>query len=803
MPPKSDIGSRRMADHDHLALTRVQRPPSKRRKVGSAYRPPRHYGNFGGHASALDSAAADSVSSFEERRDQIADIDPKLILRFNINRRVSEDEWRRSGLTVLDSGDQDAVIVFANEENLDLFRERLTAYAEGPGEPQPRADGDGMTDPTARYEGFFDAIDGLRFTQPEDRLSARLEVALSGAPEEEHLIDVEYWFHSDEDTLAGWMEEAESRALALGGELVDEYVSASSNIALARFRGAADLIAALAELDQVAAIDLVPAPVLERSEFFDLQDVEGLEVKSPEGDAPVVGLIDSGILSGHPILDPAVVEAVAIHPEFGGVGEDTNGHGSMVAGIYLYGDVLAAARAGHFEADFWLASVRVLDDDARVPESVNWVKAISEAVVYLAESWQTRVINISIGDCEAPFGGGKSTPLAAELDTLARRYRLIFVISAGNLEEAEIEHERWPAYLLEGTGALLDPGQASAAITVGAISASDGLTPGDVGSTLEATAVAQSSGPAPFTRTGPGVRGAIKPEVSANGGNCRLDHNSGELRTDAAIEVVSASARFPERLYDTAAGTSFAAPAVANVAGRLLTRYPGYSANAIRALMLQGAAHLPATEAHFEGIENAETALHSLCGYGGLDWERCGFSDDNRVVMVAEDELLPEDFHVFRIPMTESFTDVSGNHLVTVGLAFTPPVRHRRFDYLAFQMDFQLVRGIELDEVFELVSDDFDSGDGESLTKHERAMRPTRTARSKGANQMARHQSATRPIEKFHDDWYLVVKSFNKWMPKDADPQPYGLSVCLESERSTELYVELQAELRAELEAQA
>jgi hypothetical protein len=792
-----------MADHDHLQLVRVQRPPSKRRKVGSAYRPSRRYGNFSGHASDLDTEAADSVSSFEERRDEVADIDPKLILRFNINRRVSEDEWRRSGLTVLDSGDQDAVIVFADEENLDLFRERLAAYSEGPGEPQQRADGKGLTDPTAHFETFFDAIDGLRFTQPEDRLSGRLEAALSEAPDEARLVDVEYWFHSDEGTLAGWMEEAGGRAQARGGELIDEYVNASSNIALARFEGDSDVIGALAELDQVAAIDLVPAPVLERSEFFDLQNVEGLEVNEPEGDAPVVGLIDSGVLSGHPILEPAVVDAVAIHPEFGGVGEDGSGHGSMVAGIYLYGDVLTAARAGEFQADFWLASVRVLDEDARVPVSVNWVKAISEAVVYLAESWQTRVINISIGDCEAPFGGGKSTPLAAELDTLARRYRLIFVISAGNLDETEIEHERWPAYLLEGTGALLDPGQASAAITVGAISSSDGLTPADVGSTLEATAVARSAGPAPFTRIGPGVRGAIKPELNANGGNCRLDHNSGELRTDAAIEVVSASARFPERLYDTAVGTSFAAPAVANVAGRLLARYPGYSANAIRALMLQGAAHLPATEAHFEGIANAETALHSLCGYGGLDWERCGYSDNNRVVMVAEDELLPEDFHVFRIPMTDSFTGISGNHLITVGLAFTPPVRHRRFDYLAFQMDFQLVRGIELDEVFDLASDDFDTGEGESLSQFERTMRPTRTARSRGANQMARHPSSTRPIEKFHDDWYLVIKSFNKWMPKDADPQPYGLAVCVEAERATELYVELEAELTAELEAQA
>jgi subtilisin family serine protease len=130
-------------------------------------------------------------------------------------------------------------------------------------------------------------------------------------------------------------------------------------------------------------------------------------------------LIDSGVLAGHPVLEPAIAEAVALHPEFGGQADDAAGHGTMVAGLSLYGNVLAAARAGRFEPDFWLASVRVLDENADFPESVNWIKAISEAITYLVESWQVRVINLSIGDSSSPFAGGKSTPLAAELDTLS------------------------------------------------------------------------------------------------------------------------------------------------------------------------------------------------------------------------------------------------------------------------------------------------------------------------------------------------------------------------------------------------
>lgn len=792
-----------MADHDHLVLNRVQRPPTKRQKSRSGWRPPRSYGDFEGHAAELEEAATGSVEDYRRRRERVEDFDPKLILRFHLNRRVSDAEWRRAGLTLLDSSDTEAVIVFADSGNLDRFRARLGEYAEGPGEPQPREDGEGMTEPTAHHEGFFDAIDGLRFTEAGDRLTPRLQAAVVEGANVEHLFDVEYWFVGSQERRDEWMEEAASVASQRGADLLDTYVSVGAGVALARFRGSKEAIEALAKIDQVASIDLVPTPALERSELYDLQDVQDIEVSEPDPNAPVIGMIDSGVLEGHPVLEPAIAEATVLHPEFGGQGEDTAGHGTLVAGIALYGNVVAAAREGSFDPEFWLASVRVLDDDARFPDSVNWVKAISEAIIYLAESWQVRVINLSIGDPDSPFGGGKSTALAAELDTLIRRYQLVLIISAGNLPHEDVDHENWPGYLLQPEGNLLNPAQTSAALTVGAMSGSDGLSDRSIGTTLDAVAVASASGPAPFSRSGPGVRGAIKPEFSAEGGNYRYDLTTGTVHPDPAIEVVSTSGRYPTRLFETASGTSFAAPVITNVAGRLITRYPGLSSNVIRALMLQGAAHLEETEQLLSSFEDPEAARHALCGFGALKWERCGFSDDNRVVMVAEAELLPDDFHVYRIPMPPQFTDVSGAHEITVGLAFSPPVRNRRYDYLGFQMDFQLLRGLDLEQVFELASAELDSPEGAKLSDHERTMRPTRTDRNKGANQMARYSSSQRPRQDFRDDWFLVVKSLDKWMQPGSSPQPYGLAVSLEVERATELYAEMELRLAAELEAQA
>lgn len=795
-----------MAEHEHLSLTRVQRPPKPRRKARSGFRPERRYEDFAGHAEILDSAAEDAVADFQRRREEITDFDPKFILRFDLHRRVTDEEWKRSGLTVLDSGDAHAVIVFADEENLDLFRQRLGAYSEGPGAPKPREDGEGETEPNAPYEAFFDAIEEFRFTEPGDRISGRLMAEIGPERDEPLPFDVEFWFTGDQATREAWMSEAASRAAELGGELLDEYVNPRAGIALARFRGGPAVVHALAELDQVAAMDGVPQPQLSRGELGALQDIEQYDdPEQPPQDAPVVGLVDSGLLSGHPLLEAAVADVVALHPEFGAQAEDEHGHGTLVAGLVLYGNVLAAARAGKFEPEFWLASVRILDADARVPESVNWVKATAEAIEYLAESWQVRVINLSIGDSDNPFGGGKSSPLAAELDTLARRFGLVLVVSAGNLDESVIDHERWPDYLQDGGSTILDPGQASTPLTVGAISAADGLTEATIGTTLEATAVAKGNGPAPFTTQGPGVRNAIKPELVADGGNRRYERLTDVLTRDPAIEVISTSRKFPERLFEGAYGTSFAAPAVTNVAGRLTTRYPNLSANAIRALILQAAAQPPEAEELFASrySKDAEKRLQALCGFGAVAWERCAFSDDNRVVMIAEDALNPDDFHIYRIPMTEGFTGTKGLHQITIGLAFSPPVKHRRFDYLAFEMDFQLVRAIDLDELFDLAAADPEAPAGQRLATYEPGLRPTRTARSKGANQMARWTSKTRPQEKFHDDWFLVVKSFDKWMPRESEPQPYALAVSVEVQESAELFVQLEAEMQAELELEA
>src|SRR5688500_11351387 len=126
----------------------------------------------------------------------------------------------------------------------------------------------------------------------------------------------------------------------------------------------------------------------------------------------------------------------------------------------------------------------------------------------------------------------------------------------------------------------------------------------------------------------------------------------------------------------------------------------------------------------------------------------------------------------------------------------------RRFDYLAYEMDFLVVRGIRLADVFEIAAAGLDDPEAGRLADYEVKLRAMRTVRRRRTCQGGRGSWNRRPRGDFREDWYVVVRSLNKWLSADAPPQPYALTATLEVERGTELYVELEAEVRVELEAQ-
>ena len=114
--------------------------------------------------------------------------------------------------------------------------------------------------------------------------------------------------------MAGrWLADVESAAEQAGAAIVDRYFNATANIALLRVNGRASVIRELAELDIIASIDLLPVPPIwthRQARAFGVDDLPDLP--APAVDAPIVGLVDSGVRSAHPLLAGCIYDAVAM-----------------------------------------------------------------------------------------------------------------------------------------------------------------------------------------------------------------------------------------------------------------------------------------------------------------------------------------------------------------------------------------------------------------------------------------------------------------------------------------------------------
>ncbi len=749
-------------------------------------------------------------------------VDPRLVLVFELGSAIDPDEFRRSGLRVLDSAGQRVVIAFADDPQLASFQERLDAV-QG---PVP----EGQKEPS--YAGFFDAIESIRALGSSDRLSEELAELLTVVdPNEVLRLDVECWHPDDRPLAEEWLRSVRDAATAAGGRAVDHYVNDNAGILLARVYLSSGRVMELAELDVIARIDVLPMPALSAPEYFGATADTLPAVRRPTEGAPLVGIIDSGVSSAHPLLASAVVAAEALSPAIPD-GEDRHGHGTMVAALLLHGPLEAAIRRGRpLVPSCGLLSVAVLDAQNNFPEGELWERDLAEAIEWCAAQGAT-IINLSLGDRRRPFRPPRQTSAAALIDELARRHQLVVVVAAGNATPRDylpdlndnVVHTYPSALLSDADSGILDPATAALALTVGGITTAAAAT----GISGRETVLRQPFGapgwPSPITRHGPGVANSVKPELVERAGTLGLENNH-LVAVDAELGVISARGGDAARLLGTDVGTSFAAPLVARIAALVRTRFPAFTANLVRALILLSTeAPEFGPELDVERDSDRSDAIRKLLGYGRPRLDRAIESTSHRAVLVAEDSIPINGVHIYELPVPSSFFESGGERSMEIALAYDPPVRARRIDYLANQMEFFVVRGLPIEEVLRVFAavegedlPDTESDDAapesedeqpspgaaptpSALGSHVVSLDPSRTVRSRGTNQLGRVTFRQRLSEDRHLPNYLVVRSINRW-DDEGRSQDYAVAVALSrSAQHAELHAELEADLEAIIE---
>ena len=367
----------------------------------------------------------------------------------------------------------------------------------------------------------------------------------------------------------------------------------------------------------------------------------------------------------------------------------------------------------------------------------------------------------------------------------------------------------YPDYLKGDEARILDPAPALNVLTVGSLARYEKGTPSQLWPNDPAyIAVAKADQPSPFTRHGPSVNGAIKPELVDFGGNIIVDSRNGNRRMvgpQGIGEITTSHNYATGRPFVQESGTSFAAPRVANAAARILAEIPNASPDLCRALLV---AHARTPLACEELYRADKDALRDITGYGRVDRLALFRSLDDCVTLWAEELIENRRHHFYEIPIPEGFWQGSGRaRELTVALAYRPAVRTTRIDYRASSVMFKLIPASSLNEVARWFNAEVEITKEERKKVRERSSGRglSETVRSKGTVQ-ASTWTFTQPSKLSRQkSWFVVVtRNDPVWGGNIVyEREPYALVVTL-SDRAQQqtrfsaqsLYEQIRALLR-------
>jgi hypothetical protein len=702
-----------------------------------------------------------------------------------------EDDWEQLGLTLLNTDDDNNIILFSSTDELRDFRDRLTAY-EG---PKPT----GQKHPS--YSGFINRIGTISTLEPRDRLGVRIkEAGFTEVSEllddQEYVLDIELWEFGAQAARRRKAEEIIAFVEQQGGELYDHYSGPS--ITMVRIKATGQAIRPVFSVPEVAFIDLPPEPDIEANEIVQmaLDDVPPVAPIAP--DLPIIAVLDTGV-NDHPFLADSIVARVAYPNELGEA--DIAGHGTAVAGVAALGDLRAQLSETTIQRVARIISAKVVTDDRKFFDRRTLPTQMRQTIQSLNAEHGCRIFVISLGDTRATFEQGRVGPWATTLDELARELNVLIFVSAGNRPprggtSVEQGVTQYPSYLLEVANRVCEPAGGANIVTVGALAHANGIGPQHEFDT-HIQPITEADEPAPFTRTGPGAGGLTKPDFVDYGGTMVYDAVARRLQTAphlATAGMITTNHDFLRQLLTSKSGTSFAAPMLANRAAQLTRQFPDASANLIKALLANSASVPEAAEKRLSGFDAQDQTR--VRGNGLVDSWRAAFSDDHRVVFFAEDSLEMDHFAIYRVPVPSEF-QTGGKRTIRVSMAYDPPVKRTRAEYTGTRMNFRLIRGCPVDHVFE----HFRSRVGEGTVPPEMAGRydcdlvPKKTARDKNTLQSAAI-TFTADTTQYGNEYHLVVRCVGGWAMDQEVRQNFALVVELEHHAQIQLYARLRPRIR-------
>jgi hypothetical protein len=514
-------------------------------------------------------------------------------------------------------------------------------------------------------------------------------------------------------------------------------------------------------------------------------------------------------------------------------------HGTEMASLIVHGDLNNSD--GPIPRPILVRPVMRPDDNGneRTPSDRLLVDVIYRAVRRIKEQDGDQpaiaptvvMVNFSLGDANRPFARSIS-PLGRLLDYLAYRYRILFLVSAGNIRDpltvaqyrtfTEFEaaapdaREQAMLYALNAAKSqrtLFSPAEALNVLTIGAAhsgSAFNGALPANAIDPFTDTEL-----PNVVSAMGLGYRKAVKPEILLDGGRAPVRFVAGGQQL--VVTPVTAGVRFfglkaaspaalgGTRREDFTWGTSVAT-ALATRAGHKIHDVlldgmngsnhadlpPEYAALVIKALLVHGAKWGTKGDLMDEIFQPQGQGSHlarrddiaRLLGYGVPQIDRVLDCAENRATMLGYGTIAPDSALLYRIPLPPGLDGVRAFRALTVTLAWFSPINSRHQGYRMAALDVSSAA----EEKYWIAS--------------ERQCQPTDKATMRGTVFHERRSGESATI--FLDDGNVLLRvSCRATAGELTENIPYALAVSFEVgvEANIQVYEEIRTRLVTPVQA--
>ena len=407
----------------------------------------------------------------------------------------------------------------------------------------------------------------------------------------------------------------------------------------------------IAELQRAreAVAPIIEANVIEQAEW--VKDLRS-RITKPRTDAAFVCILDTGVNRGHPLLSDALAsdDCTAVDPGWGD--HDHHGHGTLMAGLSLFGDDLGSLLASSqpVSLEHQLESVKILPPGSSNPKELYCAvtaEAVGRAEINapfrrrcfamavtskdnrdrgLPTSWSAAVDALAVGRL---FETSSNELLYPDNESQHRIQRL-FVVSAGNVECLNMT----PKHLdISDSTSVHDPAQAWNALTVGAFTnkvlIQDESFRGWIPLAPAGELSPYSTTSVPFAKQWP-----IKPDIVLEGGNVAYDQQEDFVSHCADLCLLSTHYEPSKKLFDISQATSAATAQAARLCAIASAQYPNLWPESIRGLLVHASTWTDTMKANFERAGSAKKQRELLVRRYGF-----GVPDIGRVLRSANDSL--------------------------------------------------------------------------------------------------------------------------------------------------------------------